>query len=33
MNILKVGQYWVLYIGDVASFQFDSLERAIAFVS
>lgn len=33
MNILKVGEYYVVYVNDQAVMQFDSLERAIAFVS
>lgn len=33
MNILKVGKYYVVYVKDQAVMQFDSLERAIAFVS
>jgi hypothetical protein len=33
MTILKVGKYWVLYCGDQAVMQFDSIERAMAVMS
>lgn len=33
MSVLKVGKYWVLYCGDQAVMQFDSLDRAMRAMS
>jgi len=33
MSVIKVGKYWVLFCGDQAVMQFDSLERAVQAMS